>query len=92
MPPNITCYYVHFGHIVILQWVNLAGITVSASVVNFMIIESRLLPNTNQNYIVWGRDNGAYTSLVVAIATTGIVTVGVGDLDNAFTNGALGAL
>ena len=91
-PNYIACYYVRFGRVVILQWADLAGTTVSASVVNFTITESRLLPNTNQNYIVWGRDNGAYTSLVVAIATTGIVTVGVGDLDNAFTNGALGAL
>ena len=58
----------------------------------FTITDIKMLPVTNQNFIVWGRDNGAYSSLVFSLTTAGLGTVGVGINQAAFTTGAEAAL
>jgi hypothetical protein len=76
------------GKSILIIWQDLNFTAGSASTVSVTIPQARWRPGIAMNYAIWGKSNANNTPLIMTIATSGVITVGVSPAQSGFVNGS----
>lgn len=83
---SFTCIFSRTGRTCTLHWQNIFGAASANEILTSGAIPERYRPYQDVNEVKWGSDNSANVYVTFVISTAGVITIGVGETQAAFTN------